>query len=133
MSSSAVEDKRYFYRASVVEVYDGDTITVDIDLGFNLSLRGLKVRLSGLDTAEMKSKDAGQRSRAIAARDWLRSSCLGKHVFLQSGGQDKYGRWLGTVYTLDGLCCNEELLRLGHAVPYGGGKKQSVLTEVSPS
>jgi micrococcal nuclease len=124
-----VEDKRYFYRAQVIEVYDGDTITVDIDLGFSLSLRGLKVRLSGIDTAEMKSKDPGQRARAVAARDWLRSSCLGKQVFLQSGGQDKYGRWLGVVYTPEGLSCNEELVRLGHAVAYDGGKKQEILVE----
>ena len=117
-------DKRcFFYRASVVDVYDGDTITVDIDLGFSMSLRKLKVRLTGIDTAEMKSKNADSKKRAIEARDWLRGQCLGKEVYLESAGLDKYGRWLGKVYTKEGLCCNEELIRLGFAVQYDGGTK----------
>jgi len=124
-----LKDRRYFYLATVISVYDGDTITVNVDLGFSIQLAGVKVRLDGIDTAEIRSKNKELKEKAIIARDWLREVCLGQKVFLKSSGQDKYGRWLGTIYTQEGLCCNEELVRLGHAVPYDGGKKQQILTD----
>ena len=122
-----MNEKCFFYRASVVDVYDGDTITVDIDLGFSMSLKKLKVRLTGIDTAEMKSKDPELKKKATAARDWLREQCLGQQVFLESAGLDKYGRWLGKVYTAEGICCNEELVRMGLALGYDGGTKHQEL------
>ena len=118
-----MKDKCYFYAARVIDVYDGDTVRVDIDLGFNMSLRNLRVRLVGIDTAEMKSKDPTLKQRAVEARDWLRSKCLDSDVFLESSGLDKYGRWLGKLHTKDGVCLNDELLRLGFAVGYDGGTK----------
>jgi micrococcal nuclease len=111
----------------VVDVYDGDTVKVDIDLGFSMSLRGLKVRLSGIDTAEIKSNDPDLKKKAIAARDWLRGQILNKEVFLESAGLDKYGRWLGKIHTRDGLCCNEELVKMGLALEYDGGTKHQEL------
>ncbi len=122
-----MDDRCFFYRAQVVEVYDGDTVTVNIDLGFNMSLRGLKVRLTGVDTAEMKSKDPILKEKAVAARDWLRNQILGKEVFLESHGLDKYGRWLGKIHTHEGTCCNDEMIKAGHALPYDGGKKNQEL------
>lgn len=122
-----MNEKCFFYRANVVDVYDGDTMTVDIDLGFSMSLKKLKVRLTGIDTAEMKSKDPELKKKATAARDWLREQCLGKQVFLESAGLDKYGRWLGKVYTAEGICCNEELVRMGLALGYDGGTKNQEL------
>lgn len=122
-----MNEKCFFYRAKVVDAYDGDTIKVDIDLGFSMSLRSLKVRLSGIDTAEMKSKDPDLKKKAIEARDWLRTQILGKDVYLESAGQDKYGRWLGKIYTKEGVCCNEELVKLGLATSYDGGTKHQEL------
>lgn len=122
-----MENRCFFYRAQVLEVYDGDTITVDIDLGFSMVLKKHKVRLYGIDTAEMKGKDENLKKRAKEARDWLREMCLGKSIYLDSRGADKYGRWLGNIFTQDGICLNEELVRLGYAVSYDGGKKNQEL------
>lgn len=122
-----MKERCFFYRANVVDIYDGDTIRVDIDLGFNMSLKNLKVRLSGIDTAEIKSKDEVLKSKALQARDWLRLQCLGKEIYLESNGLDKYGRWLGKVYTKEEICLNDELIKLGFALEYDGGKKQQEL------
>lgn len=122
-----MEDRCFFYRAFVTSVYDGDTITVDIDLGFHMMLKGLKVRLLGIDSAEIKSKDPTLKQKATEARDWLRSKCLNQQVYLESAGVDKYGRWLGKVHLSDGSCCNDELIKLGLASSYDGGKKNPEL------
>ncbi len=122
-----MKDKCFFYRARAIGVHDGDTIKVDVDLGFSMSLKNLKVRLTGIDTAEMTSKDPELKKKAVAARDWLREKCTGADLFLESAGQDKYGRWLGKVYLQNGLCLNEELVKLGLAVSYDGGKKHQEL------
>lgn len=122
-----MKDKCFFYHANVIDVYDGDTIRVDIDLGFNMSLRNMKVRLAGIDTAEMKSKDAALKQRATEARDWLRAKCLGKDIFLESLGLDKYGRWLGRLHMPDGSCLNDLLITSGLAVSYDGGTKNQEL------
>lgn len=122
-----MDNRCFFYRAKVVSVYDGDTITVDIDLGFSMTLRGLKVRLSGIDTAEMKSEDVILKDKAVKARDWLKGQILNKDVYLESSGLDKYGRWLGKVHTKEGVCCNEELVKLGLAIAYDGGSKHQEL------
>ena len=67
------------------------------------------------------------KKKAKEARDWLREMCLGKSIYLDSRGADKYGRWLGNIFTQDGTCLNEELVRLGYAVSYDGGKKNQEL------
>lgn len=122
-----MDDRCFFYRAHVTDVHDGDTVTVDIDLGFSMSLRKLKVRLTGIDTAEITSKDPVLKAKGIQARDWLREQILGKDVFLESAGLDKYGRWLGKIHTKGGVCCNEELVKMGLALAYNGGTKQQEL------
>lgn len=116
-------EKLYFYSAHVTSVYDGDTITVNIDLGFNMTITNVKVRLNGIDTAEIKSKDAILKEKAYQARDWLREQCLGKDVYLESLGIDKYGRCLAKIYLPDKKCLNDEMLANNLAVLYDGGKK----------
>lgn len=120
-----MNDRCFYYKARVIDVYDGDTLTVDIDLGFMMSLRKLKVRLLGIDTAEMKGGTNESKAKALQARDWLRSKVLEKEVYLESKGLDKYGRWLGRVHTVDGICCNDMLVSMGLATPYDGGAKKS--------
>lgn len=122
-----MKDKCFFYHAHVVDVHDGDTVRVDIDLGFSMSLRNLRIRLAGIDTAEMTSKDPALKQKAIAARDWLREKCLDKDVFLESHGMDKYGRWLGRLHTPEGSCINDALIQEGLALNYDGGKKNQEL------
>src|SRR5574342_664419 len=103
-------DDHYCYLAKVKDVYDADTITCNIDLGFYTILRDQKIRFFGINAPEMKGaeKEAGTRSR-----DALRSWILGKTIVLYSvlkakdkheedlyeidALKGKYGRWLGIV------------------------------------
>ena len=86
----------YEYRAIVVSVYDGDTITVDIDLGFGVWKRGEKVRLLGINSPEVRGES---RERGIVARDALRAKIGDSAVTLRTkrDKQGKYGRYLAVV------------------------------------
>ena len=90
----------YEYKAVITDVYDADTVTANIDLGFKSGLRGVKLRLYGIDAPEMRGeeKEAGRVSR-----DWLRERVLDKEVFLRTyrDRTGKYGRWLADVYPAD--------------------------------
>ncbi len=109
----------YQYKARVTDVYDGDTITVDIDLGFGIWQKGQKVRLHGINTPEIRGES---RPNGIKARNWLRGRIENREVILTTfkDRKGKYGRWLADV-RCDGLNMNEELVRLGFAevVDYG--------------
>ena len=87
----------YVYNALVTEVYDGDTITVDVDLGMHVVLRGIKIRLARINAPEMRGL---QKERGIASRDWLRCRILGRHVIINTfkDKRGKYGRYIAEVY-----------------------------------
>lgn len=106
----------YEYRALVKSVYDGDTITVDVDLGFGVVLSDRKIRLAVIDAPELRGLD---RPQGLASRNWLRSRILGEYVTLQTqkDATGKYGRYIGTIY-LDGICINDEMIEQGMAEPY---------------
>ena len=67
----------YIYNAIITSVYDGDTVTADIDLGFEVWLKGQKLRLLNIDTPEVRGKE---KAEGIVSRDALRSRILGKEV-----------------------------------------------------
>jgi micrococcal nuclease len=92
----------YEYKALITKVYDGDTLTADIDLGFKLWAKKIKIRLAGVDTPEIRTKDPEEKVMAIKARDRVRELCLGKEVIITTRGKGKYGRWLASVYIDDG-------------------------------
>ncbi len=123
----------YTYYADVLEVYDGDTLTVTIDLGFSLTIK-TKVRLMGIDTAEMKSEDEAVKKLAIASRDFIRSQALDKKVLLKSHKPDKYGRALADIWTLDDQwqpapkSLSEMMIEQGFAKAYDGGTKDQFTT-----
>jgi len=87
----------YNYRALVTKVYDGDSITADIDLGFGIWMRDQKIRLYGIDTPELRGEE---RPDGLIARDRLRDLILGKEIIITSykDRSGKYGRWLATVF-----------------------------------
>ncbi|NOX37951.1 MAG: nuclease [Calditrichaeota bacterium] len=90
-------DFLYHYRATVVSVYDGDTLRVDIDLGLNTWIRNEKVRLARIDAPEIRGKE---RARGLAARDFLRQMVLNREIILQTirDRKGKYGRYLGEIW-----------------------------------
>jgi micrococcal nuclease len=105
------------YRATVTAVYDADTITVSVDLGFRCWLKKIKIRLYGIDAPEMRGVE---RPEGIVSRDWLRERILNKQVVLKTykDKTGKYGRWLARIYIDEGAirkCINEELVELGLA------------------
>ncbi len=87
----------YTYKALVKQVSDGDTITVDIDLGFYTTLKDQKIRLLGIDAPEVRGH---QRERGLFVRRKLADLILGKSVILKTfkDKKGKYGRWLAVVY-----------------------------------
>jgi micrococcal nuclease len=106
----------YVYQAEVVSVYDADTVTLDVDLGFNVTTEQ-KFRLYGIDAWEMRG---GERSKGTIARDWLRGQIPdGSTVYIKTekDKQGKYGRYLATIHKdIGGGSLNVKLVELGHAV-----------------
>lgn len=108
----------YIYKAIVTDVYDGDTITVDIELGFYTTLRDQKIRLFGINAPEVKGAD---KTKGMEVRDWVRKEILGKEIVLKSikDKQEKYGRLLGIILysqndTLNEKIESENLINLNH-------------------
>jgi micrococcal nuclease len=118
----------YHYKAEVLSVYDGDTVTLMIDQGMKHFAR-VKVRMIGIDTPEIRTKDLDEKKRGYAAKDYLKSRIEGKTIIVQTLKKGKFGRWLGVMwdYTEDaddlGESLNDEMIRMGHAKAYDGGKR----------
>mgnify|MGYP000860796196 CR=1 FL=1 len=115
----------YTYSARFVKVIDGDTIDVDIDLGFGIWLHSRRLRLYGLDTPE-KNTPEGVKAKQFTV-DWV-SKSIDKHGMLVvrtlSDKPDKYGRILASVHGATSVSLNDELLSSGNAKAYFGGKKE---------
>lgn len=106
----------YAYKSIVTDVYDGDTITVDVDLGFKMWIRGEKLRLVGIDAPDLRGVE---RAEGLVARDALRSRILNKEILIctERDKTGKYGRYLATLYDGDENL-NAWLIAEGLAKPY---------------
>ena len=95
-----------------------NTITVNIDLGFGVWVKGQKLRLLGIDTPEVRGVE---REAGLKSRDVLRERIMDKEIRVktQKDKKGKYGRWLATIYDADIESINTWLLREGYAKPYG--------------
>tara|TARA_R110002012_G_scaffold246127_1_gene421194 strand:+ start:21 stop:389 length:369 start_codon:yes stop_codon:yes gene_type:complete len=121
----------YTYNIELLRVVDGDTIDAKIDLGFDVSIKK-RIRFSGINTPECRTKDLEEKARGLAAKDRVKQLLEGtNNIQLTSHGVGKYGRCLGElcIDMLDGketltlTSVNELLIKEGHAVEYHGGKK----------
>ena len=92
-----MEEYLYHYKAHITKVYDGDTVTADIDLVFNVVMRKQKLRLLGIDTPEIRGEE---RPEGLVARDRLSELILNTdvHIVTHKDTSGKYGRWLVTIY-----------------------------------
>jgi micrococcal nuclease len=108
----------YHYKAIVTAVYDGDTITVDIDLGLKTWIRGEKLRLIRINAPEIRG---AERPIGLLSRDFLRTIILNKEVVLETikDRKEKYGRYLAEIWIkIDDqnyLNINDELVAKGFA------------------
>ena len=108
----------------VIKVYDGDTITIATKLPYKDSpLYRFPIRLKGIDSAEIKSKNVNEKKNATIARDALSELILHKTVVIKNIENEKYGRILADVY-LGAVCINDWMIENGYAVKYDGGTKQ---------
>ena len=122
----------YEYKAKVIKVIDGDTVDVDIDLGFGISLNNERVRIMGIDTPESRTRDKVEKKFGLASKARLKE-LLGKTTVLKTQinkkGEDmkgKFGRVLGDFVTENGKMVTEIMIKEGHCVPYFGGSKEDV-------
>lgn len=110
----------YEYKATVLRWIDGDTVKLDVDLGFGMSAKHT-FRLHGIDTPER-----GQRNHAEAtALVNLLAPPLSIVQIQTLKDADKYGRYLAILHVADG-CVSDILIEDGLAVPYDGGTKAPV-------
>jgi len=103
------------YKAKIVDVYDGDTFTFYVDLGFDVWVKS-KLRLYGIDTPELRGDE---REFGLAVRNYVRGEIDGKLVTMNVYKKGKYGRYVASVfYTKDNVIINlsEDLVDKGMAV-----------------
>ncbi|NBW58356.1 nuclease [bacterium] len=118
----------YEYRVKkLVGVVDGDTIDVDIDLGFNVSY-SQRVRLAGIDTPESRTKDKFEKTLGLEAKEYVKSKLKdASDIVIKTelpDSSEKYGRILGWVY-INGATksINEQMIEDGYAWSYMGETK----------
>ena len=122
----------YEYNAKVTNVVDGDTIMIDIDLGFNVVLANQSVRLLGVDTPESRTSDRVEKVFGLASKDYTKQfvdDCK-KQVIIRthkSDDSEKFGRILGEVINPETKeVLNASLVEEGYAVKYLGENKDNV-------
>jgi len=117
----------YEYYCTVLKIVDGDTLDVDIDLGFSTTLRKQRIRMHGIDTPESRTRDLEEKARGLLSKEFLQAQCpVGSKVRLYSHGKGKFGRILGEIYTGYGDSINKIMCDEGFAVEYTGGSKDEL-------
>ena len=124
-------NKMYEYRAKVIKVIDGDTIDVDIDLGFCMILSKQRIRLYGIDTPESRTRDKEEKFYGKLAAQFLKDqckkgSCITLKTYLDKKG--KYGRILGEII-IDDMNINQLMVEQHMAVEYHGQSKIDIHKE----
>ena len=112
----------YQYFAIVDRHIDGDTIVLNIDLGFNTWLMHESVRIEGIDTPEVRTKDLEEKAAGLVALERVKQIApVGSKVTLRSFKRQKgkFGRILGEVINSDGVAIGETLIAEGLAKVYG--------------
>ena len=114
-----MDKNKYYYRAIVQSTYDGDTCTVDIDLGLNTWIRNEKLRLFDINAPELRGSE---RPEGLKSRDFLREKIDGREIIIQSikDKKGKYGRYLAKIWMKDEngawIDINKLMVKSGYAV-----------------
>jgi micrococcal nuclease len=116
-----------YHVKKVTKIVDGDTIDVEIDLGFDISFSS-RVRLAGIDTPESRTTNKEEKVLGLEVKEKLKKEIESAKVVVirteKMDSSEKYGRILGWLY-LDGaeLSVNEALIAGGYAWAYMGDTK----------
>ena len=122
------------YSVKILKVVDGDTVDVDIDLGFGIVLTDERVRIMGIDTPESRTSDKVEKVFGLASKARLQELLDEDAVLItfdDKKGEDmkgKFGRVLGD-FRVGGRKVTEILIEEGHAVPYHGQSKDDIIEE----
>jgi micrococcal nuclease len=120
----------FTYNATVVRVVDGDTVDVDIDLGFGVWFRDQRIRLLGVDTPECRTTDDLEKRFGMLAKSVVETLCpVGAKIIVQTELDDKgkFGRVLGILMVQDAtINLNEFLITERYAVAYHGQAKSDI-------
>jgi micrococcal nuclease len=120
------------YDVMLLKSVDGDTVDVDIDLGFGVWLRNERVRIMGIDTPESRTSDEVEKLFGKAAKNRLKELLENGAVLVtteEKNGEDmrgKFGRILGDFKIPDGRLVTDVLIEEGHCVAYFGGSKDEI-------
>ena len=122
----------YEYKCKILKVVDGDTVDVDIDLGFGSWLRNERVRIVGIDCPESRTSDRIEKVFGEAAKQRLTSLLSSEAILISQVSKmgenmkGKFGRILGDFRTINDQVVSITLMEEGHAVAYNGGDKEAV-------
>lgn len=121
----------YQYSCKVNKVLDGDTVDIDLDLGFNIVLAGQRVRMAGVDTPESRTTNKEEKPRGLLSKKKLAEKLpVGSWVKINTlksdNNDDKFGRILGEFILEDGTNVNQWMIENNYAVPYQGENKELV-------
>lgn len=117
----------YEYKVSIVKVVDGDTVDVDIDLGFGMSYKKQRVRMLGIDTPESRTRDLVEKKFGKASKKHLKGILEQGGIELVSHDKGKFGRILGEFFIGNSeVSVNQQMINDHHAVAYTGGNKEEI-------
>ena len=116
----------YNYKARVLNIVDGDTLDILIDLGFNITIKE-RVRLYGVDTPESRTRNLEEKKKGLAAKQFVKDWLDDAEVEITTEEKGKFGRYLAIIY-VPGVNAkvnfNKMLITEGHAREYFGEKKK---------
>ena len=117
----------YEYNCKISRVVDGDTVDVDIDLGFGTWRCSERIRLYGVDTPECRTRDAQEKAAGFLAKEFVEDALhVGGTYKLQTREKGKFGRFLGVIYLTKGTSINDALISENLAVAYHGQSKEDI-------
>jgi micrococcal nuclease len=116
----------YEYKATIIKVVDGDTVDVDIDLGFDTWLHNQRIRLDGIDTPECRTRNKREKAHGLLAKAYVQKALVvGRTYALRTTKKGKFGRFLGEFKTGKGFI-TKLLIKERLAVPYTGQNKKEI-------
>ena len=124
----------YQYKCKIIKVLDGDTVDIDLDLGFKIILANQRVRMAGVDTPESRTAIAEEKVRGQLSKKKLAEKLpVGSWQIIETqkpdSNDDKFGRILGVFILEDGTRVNDWLIQNNYAVPYKGENKDLTQAE----